>query len=427
MVDADGVPEPAGLSMALDPEACAEHVLGLLPEPFHDASCVWQASASAGIRPGCRLHLWFRLSRPVTSGQAKAWLRGSPVDRTIYTPVQPHYTADPVFLDGVYDPVRRRRGLRRGLEDLVEVPDGLEEAPGREVGPVGLTGRELTDADLAELGAALRRSRAARQILGRRSPLRRSEHVPFRLFGRPGPGRAARPRPARARARGARPPARRRPEQGAATRLRRPHGRRRPRPGGRPVSDQVADALDEAATAAAQDARAALDTGDDAFAQAILALAALPRLDYQRQRLARAKELGVRAPVLDAAVRAARMAAGEEQQRSAQRDELVAIGMEAELWHDDAHQAYASIRVDGHVEHHRLRSTRYRRLLVRLYGDRHPVRGPNGAERPGCARAAGPGGGARRARGAGRSRPARLPPPADRGARGQDLPRPVLR
>ena len=152
MVDADDVPEPAGLSIALDPEECAEHVIGLLPEPFHDAACVWQASASAGIRSGCRLHLWFPLSRPITCGQAKAWLRASPVDRTIYTPVQPHYTADPVFVDGVRDPARHRRGLRRGLEDVVEVPDGLEEAPEREVGPVDLTGRELTDADLAELG-----------------------------------------------------------------------------------------------------------------------------------------------------------------------------------------------------------------------------------------------------------------------------------
>src|SRR4051794_4179782 len=124
MVDADGVPEPAGLSMALDPGECAEHVLGLLPEPFHDASCVWQASASAGIRPGCRLHLWFRLSRPITCGQPKAWLRATPFDRMIYPPTQPHSTADPVFLDGVRDPARRRRGLRRGLEDLVEVPDG---------------------------------------------------------------------------------------------------------------------------------------------------------------------------------------------------------------------------------------------------------------------------------------------------------------
>ena len=42
----------------------------------------------------------------------------------------------------------------------------------------------------------------------------------------------------------------------------------------------------------AGDARAALDTDDDAVAEAILALAALPSLDYQRVRLARAKELG---------------------------------------------------------------------------------------------------------------------------------------
>ena len=74
----------------------------------------------------------------------------------------------------------------------------------------------------------------------------------------------------------------------------------------------------------AGDARSALDTDDDAVAEAILALAApaVARLPAPA-RLGKAKELGLRAAVLDAAVRAARLAAGEEQRRAGQRDELV--------------------------------------------------------------------------------------------------------
>src|SRR5205085_965812 len=98
--------------------------------------CATALVTSLGDLHALRLHLWFQLSRPITSGQARVWLRDSPVDRTIYTPVQAHYTADPVFIDGVRDPVRRRRGLRRGLEDLVEVPDGLEETPAPKIAPV---------------------------------------------------------------------------------------------------------------------------------------------------------------------------------------------------------------------------------------------------------------------------------------------------
>jgi hypothetical protein len=164
MVDADDVPEPAGLSMVLEPDECIEHLLGLLPEPFQDAWCFWQASASAGVKPGIRAHLWFWLSEPITSGQVKAWLRGCSVDRTVYTPIQPHYTADPLFVDGTPDPMRRRLGVRRGLEQVVEVPAGLEELPQLACEPIELTGRELTDGDLERVAAALRRSRNAQRI-----------------------------------------------------------------------------------------------------------------------------------------------------------------------------------------------------------------------------------------------------------------------
>jgi hypothetical protein len=54
--------------------------------------------------------------------------------------------------------------MRRGLDDVVEVPAGLVEVPALEPEPVEITGRELTDEDLAQLGTALRLSRTARMI-----------------------------------------------------------------------------------------------------------------------------------------------------------------------------------------------------------------------------------------------------------------------
>lgn len=176
MVDADSIPEPPATSMATEPEECVEHVIGLLPEPFQEADCFWQASASAGIKPGCRAHLWFWLSEPVSSLQAKAWLKAAPVDRAIYTPIQPHYTADPLFLGGARDPLPRRHGWRQGLQRVVEVPLGLEEAPPTPVLEAAVFDGD--EPDVEGLMDAIRRSRAVRRIwTGERSfPDRSSAH-----------------------------------------------------------------------------------------------------------------------------------------------------------------------------------------------------------------------------------------------------------
>ena len=118
----------ACLTFAAEPEDGVEHVLGLLPEPFAEASCWWQATGSAGIKPGIRCRLWFWLSRPVSDGEAKGWLAGCPVDRSLFTPVALHYTAPPILAPGTPDPVVRRSGVRRGL---VGYGRGARRAAGR--------------------------------------------------------------------------------------------------------------------------------------------------------------------------------------------------------------------------------------------------------------------------------------------------------
>lgn len=127
-IDIDELPLPAEYAdFNTHRESVVSHAVNHLPEPFGDASCHWQFSSSMGVKPGTiRLHLWFWLSRPLSDYECKAWLSNSEtkVDRSLFSPVQPHYTAAPVFLHGMSDPVTVRSGLRDGLP-CVEVPEPL--------------------------------------------------------------------------------------------------------------------------------------------------------------------------------------------------------------------------------------------------------------------------------------------------------------
>lgn len=163
-VDVDSLPEPPGCTFAAEPEDGVEHALGTLPEPFHDASCWWQATGGAGIKPGIRCRLWFWLSRPVDDAEAKGWLARSPVDRSLYGPVSLHYVAAPILDGGARDSVARRQGVRVGLDDTVDVPAELPRVEPLAAASVELDGEELGESDLAALSGAIMRSRAARAI-----------------------------------------------------------------------------------------------------------------------------------------------------------------------------------------------------------------------------------------------------------------------
>lgn len=145
----------------------------------------------------------------------------------------------------------------------------------------------------------------------------------------------------------------------------------------------IETAIDDAVNAAEETTRAAVATADDGLAERILELAALPKLDYERVRRTTANELGMRVTALDAAVRAARQASGDEQIRATQRDALVCIAVShGELWRDEAEEPYATIEVAGHREHYRVRGQQYRRWLTRAYGDENKIEGPKGEELP---------------------------------------------
>jgi len=85
-----------------------------LPDALQGAGCILQWSSSAGIKPGLRAHFWFLLDRKVCDKSLKAWVKSlGGFDTGLYQPVQPHYTARPIF-DGVEDPLRWRLFMRQG-------------------------------------------------------------------------------------------------------------------------------------------------------------------------------------------------------------------------------------------------------------------------------------------------------------------------
>jgi len=185
-LDIDGVDEPAGITFAAEPEAGVEYVRDhLLPEAFEGAACWWQATASAGIKPGIRARLWFWLDHPVADHEAKHWLKGVPVDRSLFTPVALHYTAPPLRADGTCEPVARRQGRLSGLAPAVQVPD-VSAAPQHDpVAPVEAAARDLTDDEQDELACAITRAPLASEIFlgqrGGRYPDRSSRDFAFLL------------------------------------------------------------------------------------------------------------------------------------------------------------------------------------------------------------------------------------------------------
>src|SRR3989442_2673136 len=107
---------PPGLRLRQDISAVCDHMSGLLPTEFHQASYHWHLSSSAGItHPSIvSLHLWYWLDRPVPDALLKAWaLRWNAkagtklIDPALFNDVQPHYTAAPTFA-GLIDPFPER-------------------------------------------------------------------------------------------------------------------------------------------------------------------------------------------------------------------------------------------------------------------------------------------------------------------------------
>jgi hypothetical protein len=120
LLDFDHLPGPYRFD-PLDGELAAEHARATLPAACRRATCWWQLTSSAGVKPGVRLRLAFWLDRALGKAELERLFAGVPVDPSTFRPLQPIYVAPPI-LRGVADPVRRRSGVLVDRDDAVPVP-----------------------------------------------------------------------------------------------------------------------------------------------------------------------------------------------------------------------------------------------------------------------------------------------------------------
>lgn len=112
------------VSPLVDPaQGVMQWIQDVLPKPFHGLSAYWQLSASAGHTTrdpkSLRAHVWFWLDKPITGRQWKRWAEHNnlKIDKSVLSPVQLHYTANPVIELGT-DPFNQRSGLLSGAAEL---------------------------------------------------------------------------------------------------------------------------------------------------------------------------------------------------------------------------------------------------------------------------------------------------------------------
>jgi putative DNA primase/helicase len=67
-------------------------------------------------------------------------------------------------------------------------------------------------------------------------------------------------------------------------------------------------------------------------------------------------------------------AAAEGNREPTQREKLISIGLDAELWHDRDGNSFASVTIGGHLESYAINSRAFRNWLTRIYGDRHSMK-----------------------------------------------------
>jgi hypothetical protein len=111
-LDFDHVPYK-GACNHTDLTDAAEYLVSLLPDEFHEASYVVQWSSSQGLFSHDTLsaHIWFWFTQPHTDGELRTWAEDTQeyVDEALFGPVQPIFTAHPLFKNGFVDPLKGKR------------------------------------------------------------------------------------------------------------------------------------------------------------------------------------------------------------------------------------------------------------------------------------------------------------------------------
>ena len=314
------------------------------------------------------------------TARPRAGSAGHPVDRSLFTPggaaLHRHRRS---WRPACADPSIRRCGVRHGLDDTVERagraaggrgqarrprwrstalsrPPTRPRGAGRGRAPLAAPSRAIWTGERAYPDRSTRALRPRRGAGPRRLPRSPTRCIALSpaTSGTGATDKILRARLCRPHHRPRRSPRRHADERRRATSWTMPWR------GGESTRASVSTTDDDALAEAHPRARGA----------AAARLRAAPPDRGQRARHAAS-------PQLDAAVRAARQAAGDEQARTSQRDALVGIALTpASCGAMTADDGFATIQVGGHREHHRVRSAPIRRWLVREYGDRsHSSRG----------------------------------------------------
>jgi hypothetical protein len=118
-IDIDKIEAPPLIDPVVDPDGAVEYVIGLLPAAFHDSRCYWGFTASQSL-PGYEgrlsLRLWYWIDEPLTDAELLRWSAKVNADAgfkladpVLYRPVQPIFTAAPIFISGPTPVTARRR------------------------------------------------------------------------------------------------------------------------------------------------------------------------------------------------------------------------------------------------------------------------------------------------------------------------------
>jgi len=126
VVDMDDLPKLSHHDDAEDPEIMIEWAISeYLPPEFHDASCYWRLSASAGNpdKLGVSCHIWFWVDRPIIGGDLASYFAAyAPhIDCAPFGDKQPVYSIPPIFKN-FPDPLPRRDGIMEREKDHVTLP-----------------------------------------------------------------------------------------------------------------------------------------------------------------------------------------------------------------------------------------------------------------------------------------------------------------
>lgn len=130
MLDIDKHPCPNYFDPVINPEEIITWVQNSLPTPFRNVSCYYKFTSSQNVliheksKKTVSLHLWYWCDKAILDEEWKRYFRSvpAPVDQRLFSPVQAHYTANPIF-ENMDNPLPKRSGFFKGNRGIVITPE----------------------------------------------------------------------------------------------------------------------------------------------------------------------------------------------------------------------------------------------------------------------------------------------------------------